>query len=164
MSAPTITVFKCTARASDLSGLEDFTEYFEAETREEAVEQWKAQAIAAGVDLADIELVSMVPVQTVKSLAPENSLFPGIHPDLALALFKADVTHDRIHLRYSDVQVMCATWQEAHIIRAAGPWRSMATVFKTNAGHSDAIKWPWGVDVAFGYLSGYIESKKRGVV
>lgn len=51
--------FKAVAKSKVPGMVEPFVDWFEAASREEAVEQWKAQAVACGIDLNDITLESM---------------------------------------------------------------------------------------------------------
>lgn len=88
---------------------------------------------------------------------PEHT--SGINTGLMDVLRSLGVTGDRISNRYSDTYVMCQTYQEAHTIANAGPWKSMAEVVRTNPQHPDAKMWPWLVDVPFANLGGYIGSK-----
>jgi hypothetical protein len=88
---------------------------------------------------------------------PEHTT--GINDGLMAVLKRLGVSADRVSNRYSDTYVMCATYQEAYTIANAGPWKSMADVFRTNPEHPDAKQWPWGVDIPFANLSAYMGSK-----
>lgn len=85
--------------------------------------------------------------------------FPGMHPDLAALLDRLAVDPARIHTRFSDVQVMCATHQDAREIVLGGKWESMAEIFRTNPDHPDAKAFPWGAEIPLANLAGYVASK-----
>lgn len=87
----------------------------------------------------------------------------GIHPALVAALAAAGVDPARVHLRYSDVQVMLADYGAAVALKNAGPWKSMADVFHTNPDHPDAALYPYGVEVPFGNLAGYLTNRIKEV-
>jgi hypothetical protein len=65
------------------------------------------------------------------------------------------ISFDRVHNRYGDTMVMCPTYQEAHALAQAGPWKSMAEVVRTNPEH------PWLCDIPFANLGGYISDKTQ---
>lgn len=90
---------------------------------------------------------------------PEHTT--GVHVDLMDVLRRLGVSADHIVNRYGDTYVMCPTWQEAHAIAQAGPWKSMAEVVRTNPEHPDARKWPFLVDIPFGNLTGYIKDRTQ---
>jgi len=90
-----------------------------------------------------------------------NPTFPDMHPDLTDACVNLGVTPEQVSTRYSDVYVMCATHEQARKVCEAGKWRSMAEVFRTNPEHPDAKLYPWGVDVPFAFLGGYIAERKK---
>lgn len=63
----TLNEYKLTAKSTCASVTEPFVDWFEAETEAQAIEQWKAQAIECGIELSDIQLVSVVLVGPVTS-------------------------------------------------------------------------------------------------
>lgn len=85
----------------------------------------------------------------------------GINDQLFDTLVSMGISFDRVHNRYGDTMVMCPTWQEAHALAQAGPWKSMAEVVRTNPGHPDAKQYPWLCDIPFANLGGYISDKTQ---
>ena len=75
-----------------------------------------------------------------------------IHPDVVTALQNLGFAPDQVSLRYSDVQALCATHEQASKLCGAGKWRSMAEVFRVNPDHPDAKAWPWGCEIPFAAL------------
>lgn len=89
-----------------------------------------------------------------------NTTYPdGIHSDLLAVLTARKIAPDRVSTHASDVYIGCATHAEAAEIRAAGTWRSMATVCRMNPEHPDAKATPWLADIPFARL-GYLVSQK----
>jgi len=87
--------------------------------------------------------------------------FPDMHPELLAACIRLGIKPEQVSTRCSDVLILCATHEQAHNIKLAGNWRSMAEVFRTNIGHPDAAKWPWGVNVPLACIGAYIASKTK---
>lgn len=98
---------------------------------------------------------------SAKDVSEPSERATGVNTTLADVLADLGVSEDRIHMRYSDVMVMCATHQEAFQIAKAGPWKSMAEIVRTNPGHPDAKQYPWLCDIPFANLAGYVASNAR---
>lgn len=81
--------------------------------------------------------------------------FDGINESLVEVLKKEGVTSEMCSTRYSDLYVDCKSLTQANKIANGGIWKSMSSVFKSNAE-------PFGpcVEIGCAYLSGYIESTK----
>lgn len=84
---------------------------------------------------------------------------PGIHPDLARACALHGVTADQFNFHASDVRVGCPSCALAATLKAAGPWNAMANIYRTNPEHSDAKRFPWGLDVPLARLSYYVANR-----
>lgn len=86
---------------------------------------------------------------------------PGINAQLVNACALHGVTAAQISFHASDVRIGCASHALTATLRAAGPWRSMADVYRTNPEHPDAKAWPWGLDVPFARLDYLINEKRK---
>lgn len=84
----------------------------------------------------------------------------GINSELARVMAVHGVTADQISFHASDVRIGCPTHALASTIRQAGPWRSVADVYRTNPAHPDAKRFPWGVDVPFARLDHLLNEKR----
>lgn len=87
--------------------------------------------------------------------------FPAMNAELLAKIIEQGVKPEQVSTRYSDVIVLFPDAVAAANLRGAGPWRSMANVFKTNPEHPDAKKWPWGCDIPFGCLDARLGEMRK---
>lgn len=76
-----------------------------------------------------------------------------IHPEIDKLLKSEGIPPADIYQRYSDAQINCESFTQAHRIARGGPWRALATVFQ------DRTNGKPSVEIAFAFLSDYVTSK-----